>query len=111
MAVEIAPNNDLLSFLVPISVALGYRPKEEEANEVAQLLDPARTLSAFDAGSVVGSAGAHPLELTVPGGRSVAAAGIAYVGVLPTHRRRGIATDLTLRLLHQSRERGDALAA
>jgi predicted acetyltransferase len=110
-SVEIAPNPDLLSFLTPISVGLGFRPGQQEADEVAELLSPERTLSAFANGAVVGSAGAYPVQLSVPGGQSVPAAAVAYCGVLPTHRRRGILTGLMLRLLNDARERGDVLSA
>lgn len=110
-AVEIAPNPDPLSFLTPISVGLGFRPTQREADQVAELLSQDRALSAFAGGAVVGSAGAYSFRMSVPGGQSVATAGIAYVGVLPTHRRRGIAARLMMRLLDEARERGDALAA
>src|SRR5262249_38014366 len=39
---------------------------------------------------LVGSAGAYSFRLTVPGLSTVGAAGVSWVGVLPTHRRRGI---------------------
>ena len=48
-----------------------------------------RMHAAFDDGRIVAGAGAFPFELTVPGG-TVPAAGVTAVGVLPTHRRRGI---------------------
>src|SRR5689334_4892458 len=41
--VEIAPNPDLLSFLTPISVGLGFRPTPREADQVAELLSQDRS--------------------------------------------------------------------
>ena len=47
-----------------------------------------RTLAAFDGTDMVGTTGAFPLVLTIPGG-SLPMAGVTQVSVLPTHRRRG----------------------
>src|SRR5439155_1687663 len=47
-----------------------------------------------------------PFELTVPGGR-VPAAGVSVVGVLPTHRRRGILAALMRAQLDACHERGE----
>ena len=48
-----------------------------------------RALAAFDGGKPVALAGAYPFELTIPGGQ-LPCAGVTLVGVLPTHRRRGM---------------------
>ena len=45
--------------------------------------------TARDDGRIVGGAGVFPFRLSIPGGE-VDAAGVTVVGVLPTHRRRGI---------------------
>ncbi|GAY14376.1 enhanced intracellular survival protein Eis [Mycobacterium sp. shizuoka-1] len=45
---------------------------------------------ACDGPDVVGMALALDLELTVPGGRPLRTAGITWVAVAPTHRRRGL---------------------
>ena len=45
--------------------------------------------AAFDGETIVGGAGAFPFELTVPGGE-LGCAGVTVVGVMPTHRRRGV---------------------
>jgi predicted acetyltransferase len=108
---EIAPNANLRSFLTPISVGLGFRPQQQEADELAELMPADRALSAFSDGATVGSVGSYPLRLSVPGGQSVPTAGIAYCGVLPSHRRRGIATELMSRQLADARDRGEPLVA
>jgi predicted acetyltransferase len=69
-----------------------------------------RMHTAFDDGRVVGGAGAFPFELTVPGGRQVPCAGVTVVGVLPTHRRRGILGELMRTQLEDVRRRGEPLA-
>src|SRR5690349_1213360 len=43
-----------------------------------------------DDGDIVGQANYFDLTFTVPGGAVLPAAGLSYVAVAPTHRRRGI---------------------
>jgi predicted acetyltransferase len=68
-----------------------------------------RSLAAFDGSTPVGIAGAFSFRLRVPGA-SVAAAGVSWVGVLPSHRRRGILRGIMHRQLADIRDRGEALA-
>ena len=62
-----------------------------------------------DAG-IVGGAGVFPFTMSVPGAR-VATAGVTVVGVLPTHRRRGILRAMMRKQLADVHERGEPLAA
>ncbi|HEV3168773.1 MAG TPA: GNAT family N-acetyltransferase [Actinocrinis sp.] len=69
-----------------------------------------RMIGVFDDTDLVGAAGIYTLEMSVPGGR-VPLAGVTWVSVLPTHRRRGILTSLMrhqLDGLHESG--GEAIA-
>ena len=66
--------------------------------------------AAFDGDAVVGGAGAFPFQLTVPGG-VVPCGGVTVVGVLPTHRRRGVLTAMMRAQLEDIRERGEPIAA
>ena len=52
--------------------------------------DVYRPIAARDDGRIVGTALEMPLELTVRPGVTVPCRGITWVGVLPTHRRRGV---------------------
>ena len=49
-------------------------------------------------GKPVGFAGAYAFDLSIPGGE-LPCAGVTWVGVLPTHRRRGILRDFMRRQL------------
>lgn len=69
-----------------------------------------RTLAAFDRGQIVGTAYSYFFELTVPGGVQIDVAGVTAVGVLATHRRKGIVTELMRRQLAEAKERGEPLA-
>jgi predicted acetyltransferase len=95
--------------LAPIFHFFGSAPTEEAAGDLAALFGPGRLLAAFEDGKAVGGAASFPFELTVPGGR-VRAAGVTVVGVLPTHRRRGVLRELMRLQLHDVRERGEPVA-
>ncbi|MBB2948119.1 putative acetyltransferase [Actinoplanes lutulentus] len=71
----------------------------------AEVYETERSLVADDRGTVVGHADAFTRDLTVPGA-VVPAAHVSGVGVLPTHRRRGILTRLMHRQLREIAEAG-----
>lgn len=71
----------------------------------AEVYEADRSLIADDAGLVAGHTVAYSRELTVPGA-VVPAAHVSCVGVLPTHRRRGILTRLMHRQLTEIAEAG-----
>jgi predicted acetyltransferase len=68
-------------------------------------------LAAYDNDSVVAGAGSFDLRMTVPGGAALPTAGVTVVGVLPTHRRRGILRAMMRMQLDDLRRRGEPLAA
>jgi predicted acetyltransferase len=76
----------------------------------ASLFEPARSLAAFDGPDMVGTTGIYTRELTVPGA-VMTVAGVTLVGVLPSHRRRGVLTALMRRQLDDVRAAGEAVAA
>ena len=88
----------------------GWPPDDEAAERFSSNLPFDRLHAAFDGDRIVGGAGAFPFELTVPGG-TVGCAGVTVVGVLPTHRRRGILTAMMRAQLDDVRQRGEPIAA
>jgi predicted acetyltransferase len=69
-----------------------------------------RSLAAFDSDVPVGIASAYSFRLTVPGG-IVPAAGVTWVSVLPTHRRRGTLRSIMRRQLSDLAEGNEPVAA
>lgn len=61
-------------------------------------------------GKPVGTAAAHSFELTLPGRIPVPAAGVTAVGVLPSHRRRGVLSAMMRHQLTDVRARGEFLS-
>ncbi|MCP9487976.1 MAG: GNAT family N-acetyltransferase [Gaiellaceae bacterium MAG52_C11] len=88
----------------------GGWPTLEQAERFGRNLPLERMHAAFDGENVVGGAGAFPFELTIPGGQ-LRCGGVTVVGVLPTHRRRGVLTSMMRAQLEDIRDRGEPLAA
>ena len=111
MSVEIRPAaaEEFPAVIGPIFHYFGRPPSPDFAQAVESLVPPDRIHAAFDDGSVVGSATTFPFETSIPGG-FVRAAGVTLVGVLPTHRRRGILRSLMRAQLDDIHERGEPMA-
>lgn len=113
MATEIvvAGPEDFPDALGPVLRAfLDNDRSDDRLSDIRLQYDDYRLLAAREDGRWVGDLGEFPFELTVPGGATVAAAGVTMVGVSPTHRRRGILTALMARALDDAAERGDPVA-
>ena len=110
---EVRATKDLQEFKAAvgaISHYFGGGPDDERAERFARVLPTERMHAAFDGDLIVGGAGAFPFELTVPGA-VVPCAGVTVVGVLPTHRRRGVLTAMMRVQLEDIRDRGEPVAA
>jgi len=81
----------------------------EDAQRWLSLIDLSRMIAARDGASIVGGAGAFGFETAVPGG-TVRAAGTTVVGVLPTHRRRGVLRAMMRSHLDDAHARGEPMA-
>jgi predicted acetyltransferase len=69
-----------------------------------------RSLAAFDGTTPVGVTMCYSFQLSVPGQEVLPAAGVTFVAVLPTHRRRGVLTSMMRRQLADVRDGGEPLA-
>ncbi len=84
---------------------------DENFNTGQASWDESDSLAAWDDNGCVGVVATFRFDSTVPGGATVGTAGVTRVGVLPTHTRRGLLTQLMHRLLRESHERGNVLAS
>jgi predicted acetyltransferase len=101
---------ELRDALNVISHYFGQENKDEDAERFANWIEVDRMHAAQENGSIVGGAGAFTFRMSVPGGGSVSAGGVTVVGVLPTHRRRGVLTAMMKAQLEDCRARGDEVA-
>lgn len=96
-------------FLETAETSFGDQLHEEELQRVQKLFEPERCHAAFAGDVMVGTAAAYPFTLTIPGGE-VPAAGVTLVGVLPSHRRKGVLTEMMRVQLANIRERREPVA-
>ncbi len=71
-------------------LAFGYTWPGESAAIHRAVLEMDRTVLALVDGVDAGIASTYSLRMSVPGAAGVPVAGLTWVGVLPTHRRRGV---------------------
>ena len=100
---------ELPSVLRATSTAFGEELKDDDLERHRKMMQLDRLLVAWDDGRPVGVTASYPFEMTTPGGAGKAA-GVSWVGVLPSHRRQGILRELMLRQLDDVHERGEPFA-
>ena len=114
MAWDVRPASSPEEFGAALAAIFHYfgQPEPEPASveRFSRALPLERMHAAFDGDRVVGGAGAFPFDFSVPGG-TLPCAGITLVGVLPTHRRRGVLTAMMRAQLDDVRRRGEPIAA
>jgi predicted acetyltransferase len=117
MDLELRPvtSEETASFLRAVDAAFSQHLSDEDLEDYAKVFDADRSLACLDRGRIVGTAGAGSFELTLPArpGHAnpvIAAAAVGYVGVLPSHRRRGLLTTMMNRQLDDVAARGEAIA-
>jgi predicted acetyltransferase len=104
--------DELDDFFATLSVAFSDpRPDPDEVETDKKVVELERTFAAFDDDRIVGCAGVYTQRMVVPGGARVPTAGVTMVGVVPTHRRRGILRELMVMMLDQAAERGEPMAS
>jgi predicted acetyltransferase len=97
-------DDDWAAFLEADSIAFGITVPDELNEREHEMFEAGRSIAAFDGATPVGITTAYSFDLTVPGA-VLPAAGISWVAVLPTHRRRGVLRALMTHQLHEIRER------
>jgi predicted acetyltransferase len=113
MAFRVRPVRDLDEYRAAVGAIghyFGWVMTEEEAERFSLRLPRERMHAVLDDGRIVAGAGAYGLELTLPAGPAQCA-GVTVVGVLPSHRRRGLLRRMMDLQLRDVRERGEPIAA
>ncbi|HEX2397871.1 MAG TPA: GNAT family N-acetyltransferase [Solirubrobacteraceae bacterium] len=83
---------------------------EEDRRAFALTDEPDRSLAWFEDGRIVAGTSIYTRHLTAPGA-IVPCAAVTAVGVMPTHRRRGLLTAMMRRQLEEVRAAGEPIAA
>lgn len=100
---------EFASFVSVLAIAFNEEFTDAAIENDRRTIELDRFVGALDGDSVVGCGGAFSFRLTVPGGE-VGAAGVTAVGVLPSHRRRGILRQMMTWLFDQARDRHEPVA-
>jgi predicted acetyltransferase len=98
-------------WLDAVETAFGEALTDAQHEEARRVFEVERVLAADDGERCVGGGAAFSFDLSVPGRGLLPTAGVTAVGVMPTHRRRGILRRMMKLLLDDARRRGEPLAA
>jgi predicted acetyltransferase len=85
-------------FVRAMSTVFGDEPTGPFLDEPSPVAELDRSLALFDGDRVAATSGIYSLEMSVPGA-VVPTAGITWITVSPTHRRRGVLTAIMRRQL------------
>jgi predicted acetyltransferase len=89
-----------------MSAVFGDEPTGPFVDTVPPVAELDRSLGLFDGDRVAATSGIYSLDMTVPGGGVVPTAGITWITVSPTHRRRGVLTAIMRRQLEETHAAG-----
>lgn len=103
-------DNEIPAYVAAMLAGFSEHGGPEVAEHMRPGIDTDRTLAAFDGDRVVGTARAFGADMTVPGGGRLPVGAVTNVTVLPTHRRRGLLTEMMRQQLADVVDRGEPLA-
>src|SRR5215468_8266340 len=95
---------------VPSQAFNDAEPSAEAIEQERLVFEFDRSLAAVEDNAIVGTVAAYSFQLTVPGGIA-SAAGVTFVSVRPSHRRRGILSAMMRHQLADITARGEPVAA
>jgi predicted acetyltransferase len=96
---------DIPDFVAAVEAAFHDDVTSDDVERIKKKLEVDRTIVVRDAGTIVAGASIYSRRLTVPGGE-VPVAGVTQVGVVATHRRRGLLTAMMERQLNDIHDAG-----
>src|SRR6266550_352075 len=113
MEIRVEVTRDLDEFKRAVGAIVhyfGFEQRQEGTERFMKLLGADRMYAAWSGDQIVGGTGSFAFELTVPVGATVRCGGVTVVGVLPTHRRRGVLTAMMRAQLDELHRVGEPLA-
>src|SRR5690242_7986053 len=112
MAVEIRvpDEGEFAPALRRVEASFGSSLEDWFVEAAPKVMPTDRVLVGYDSGEPIALAAAYPFTLSIPGGE-LPCGGVTWVGVLPSHRRRGLLRELMRRQLDDLHARGEPLAA
>ncbi|MEB3034310.1 enhanced intracellular survival protein Eis [[Mycobacterium] nativiensis] len=111
LTLRTATDDDWVAMSVLAATGFGEDWDSESMTAWRTLTTSDSSLVVCDGDDVVGMSGYLDLELTVPGGAVLPAAGVSFVVVAPTHRRRGVLRSMYTELHRRIADSGYPIAA
>jgi predicted acetyltransferase len=102
--------DELPAYKLTDQYGFGFRHPDPEHHAGWSDAELDRTVAAFEGDEIVGIGRNYSLELTLPGGAMVPAAGVSWIAVRPTHRRRGILRRIMTDLVEDGARRGEPVS-
>jgi len=113
LEIRVITDDEVVAFREAALATFGVDPEVEgpTAPDMQRaLIGKQQAWAAFDGGMIVGTSATFDLTISLPGGTSIPMAGLTFVTVRPTHRRRGILRELMRLHLEDARARGFAIS-
>lgn len=108
--IDVRPyDGDARTFVRAVELPFAFTPSDEEIELFEPLIELDRALGAYDGERLVGTAGIFTMRVSVPGGE-LPMAGVTMVGVHPTHRRRGVLSEMIRQQFEAIHRRHEPLA-
>ncbi len=108
--IRLVPPADMRRWVDSVADANTEEISDDLWRDVAPSVEVDRTFGAYDGDQIVGGGSVFSFDVTVPGGAALPSAGITWVGISPTHRRRGALRALMTAMVDQAAERREPLA-
>jgi predicted acetyltransferase len=99
--------DELPAFRRTDEYGFGFRHDDPDGQQGWAEAELDRTVAAFEGDEIVGIGRNYSLELTLPGGAVIPVAGVSWIAVRPTHRRRGILRRMMAYLVEEGARRGE----
>lgn len=104
------PEADVDRMVDLAGIVFNVRIEEGDYERESWLVRRAERTGAYDGGTLAGQLASVPMRLAVPGA-PLACSAVTFVGVLPTHRRRGVLTSMIERMHADAAAAGRPVAA
>lgn len=107
--IRLVPEDRFAEYIRTAEIAFSETLDDDLIGRIELVADKKRFLCAIDNDRFVGTSGVFTQRLSVPGG-DVAAGGITFVTIVPSHRRRGLMSGMMRAMIDDCHRRGEPIA-
>jgi predicted acetyltransferase len=107
--IRVVPEDRFAELIKTAEIAFSEDIPDDLIGRIEKVSDKERFWCAIDGDRFVGTSGVFTQRLSVPGGE-VAAGGVTFVTVLPSHRRRGLMSGMMRTMIDDCHRRGEPIA-